>query len=203
MRLQRVRHKLVTKQQQQQIQFARHRSSQQLVKHKRTFPSGLESCWWGYLIRQNSKRRILLYQKWKAVSLWLLFLEAQWTGLAIILERRCGSWGGRKRLVGTSESPMWPLWHRHGFPLAQITSFCILYSVELGRKDTGNHICFYLLIILNTKANTFWAPTDCGLNSPSQCASETPFSGAAILLPLHIQKGKGVIIPQEHLNCSN
>ena len=199
MGLQRVGHKLVTKQQ-QQIQFARHRSSQQLVKHKRTFPSGFESCWWGQLIRQNSKRRILLYQKWKAVSLCLLFLEGQWIGLAITSEWWCGSWGSRKRLMGTCESPLWPLWHRHGFPLAQITSFYILYSVETGRKDTGNHICFYLLII---RANTFWAPSDCGLNSPSQCASETPFSGAAFLLPLHAQKGKGVIIPQEHLNCSN
>lgn len=131
-------------------------------------------------------------RKW--LSHQLLFLKAQWKGLAITVVWWCGRWEGKGRLLGMCKSPRWPPWSRCGSPLAQMPEHIFLHllrCVNWGKKDTRNLICFYSLIILSTRANALWAPSHCVFNSPSQCAQRSHFQDqpSSFLFTHRKQKG--------------
>lgn len=187
------------------IQFGRHWSPKQLLKPKMVCSIAFQVHWRVHLIGQNPERRFLLYQglasrREKEPPQWLLILTAHgeaWQqsvcGGASGVKGGQGWWGCAKACHDLLAVP----WLR-----CRITSLCILSGVRPGKKDTqdGNTLWFANYIKYKRKMHPESHLTV--FNSPSQCATGIPFSGPAILLPLRTQKVKGVIIPQEHLNCS-
>lgn len=156
------------------IQFSRYHSSQQLLKHKGTFPSGLDPAGEYTSSGKNLKKESCRIKGWSPKRKRCLI-----SGCCFLkLSGKAGHnvsvvvWQvGKEGEVGRDVwKPTTTSLTQTRLSLGSMPDHLFLHLLRCGnrgRKVTRNHICFYSRIILNTRANAFWAPSHCGFNSPS------------------------------------